>query len=303
MTSREDEVRIDEDVVDAIGALGNRTRLEILLALAEAQRERQERWLRMSFTELYDAVDVSSTSQFSYHLDRLVGPFVAETPEGYRLTDAGDRIVRTILAGLYENTRSFDETAVEGICVFCGTDSLVAAVDKSQFVVRCSSCDARVLTDLLPESQTRHRSASEIVDSVGARIWGSFTLIRDGVCPECYGPIDTDVDAHRHDGRTLYTLESTCRECWLTTHVPLEAVAVLHPAVAGFFWEHRIAVLEHPLWEFFEHIASRTVRTDVESVDPLAATVDITLDGETRRVEIDDDLIVTPVAQPDADDP
>ncbi|MDG5761463.1 ArsR family transcriptional regulator [Natronococcus sp. A-GB1] len=303
MTSRKDEARIDEDVVDAIGALGNRTRLEILLALAEAQRERQEQWLRMSFTELYDAVDVSSTSQFSYHLDRLVGPFLAETDDGYRLTYGGDKIVRTLLAGFYENARSFGDTEVDGVCVFCEGESLVATVEREQFVVRCDACESGLLTDLLPESQTRHRSASEIVDSVGARIWGSFTLIRDGVCPECYGPIDTDVDAHHHDGRTLYTLEGTCRECWLVVHAPLEAVAVLHPAVAGFFWEHGSAVLEHPLWEFFEHIASKTVRTDVESVDPLAATVEVTLDGETRRFEIDDELIVTPVAQPDADDP
>ncbi|MFU8868982.1 ArsR/SmtB family transcription factor [Natronococcus sp.] len=302
MTSRDDETRIDEDVVDAIGALGNRTRLEILLALAEAQRERQEQWLRLSFTELYDAVDVSSTSQFSYHLDRLVGPFLAETDGGYRLTYAGDRIVRTVLAGLYENTGSFDDTDVEGTCVFCGTDSLVATVDEEQFVVRCGRCDRRVLTDLLPESQTRHRSAPEIVDSVGTRIWGSFTLIRDGVCPECYGPIDTTAEAHRHDGRTLYTLESTCRECWLTIHVPLEAVAALHPAAAGFFRDHGHSVLERPLWEFFEHIASKTVTAEVETVDPLAATVEIALDGESRRFRVDDTLTVTPAPQPGADD-
>lgn len=302
MTARDDEMRIDEDVVDAIGALGSRTRLEILLALAGAQRERQEQWLRMSFTELYDAVGVSSTSQFSYHLDRLVGPFLAETGDGYRLTYAGDKIVRTILAGLYENTRSFDDTDVDGICVFCGTDSLVATVAEEQFVVRCASCDTRLLTDLLPESQTRHRSTSEIVDSVGVRIWGSFTLIRNGVCPECYGLIDTDVEAHRHDDRTLYTLESTCRECWITLHVPIEAVAVLHPAVTGFFWEHGISVLERPLWEFFEHIASKTVTTTVETVDPLAATFEIELDGESRRFEVDGELTVTPVSQPGTDD-
>ncbi len=287
---------IDQDVVDAIGALGNRSRLEILLALAEAERDRQEQWIRMTFTELYDAVDLESTSQFSYHLDRLVGPFVAEAADGYRLTYAGDKIVRTILAGLYENTRRFDDTDVGGSCVFCGTDSLVAAVDEEQFVVRCASCDTRLLTDLLPESQTRHRSASEIVDSVGTRIWGSFTLIRDGVCPECFGPIETTIDAHCHDGRTLYTLESTCRECWITFHVPIEAIAALHPAAAGFFWEHGIAVLERPLWEFFEQIATKTVTTDVETVEPFAATVEIALDGETGRFEIDDELTVMPIS-------
>ena len=89
-----DETRIDQAVIDAISALGNRTRLEILLALAIAERDRREQWLTLSFTDLYDAVDLDSTSQFSYHLDRLVGPFIAETPDGYRLTYGGDKIVQ-----------------------------------------------------------------------------------------------------------------------------------------------------------------------------------------------------------------
>jgi hypothetical protein len=76
---------------------------------------------------------------------------------------------------------------------------------------------------------------------------------------------------------------------------------VLHPAAAGFFWDHGISVLECPLWEFFEHIAAKTVTADVETVDPLAATVEIALDGELRRFEVDDDLTVTPVSQPDPD--
>lgn len=301
MTSRDDEARIDEDVVDAIGALGNRTRLEILLALVEAQRERQEQWLRMSFTELYDAVDVSSTSQFSYHLDRLVGPFLAETDDGYRLTYGGDKIVRTLLAGFYENTRSFDDTDVGGVCVFCESESLVATVDQERFVVRCDACESRLLTDLLPRSQTRHRSVTEIVDSVGARIWGSLALIRDGVCPECYGVVETTVGSHPHDDRTLYTLESTCRECWLTIHVPLEAIIARHPAGTAFFREHGVSAFERPLWEFFEYIVAGTVTIDVPTVDPLAATVEITLDGETRRFEVDDELTVTPVSQSEAD--
>jgi DNA-binding transcriptional ArsR family regulator len=302
MTSRDDETRIDEDVVAAVGALGNRTRLEILLALAEAQRERQEQWLQLSFTELYRAVDVESTSQFSYHLDRLVGPFLAETDGGYRLTYGGDKIVRTLLAGFYENTRSFDDTKVDGVCVFCESESLVATVDREQFVVRCDDCESGLLTDLLPRSQTRHRSAGEIVDSVGARIWGSVTLIRDGVCPECYGRVDTTVESHPHGDRTLYTLKSTCRECWLTINVPLEAVVARHPAGAAFFREHGVSLFERPLWEFFEHIVAETVTVDVETVDPLAATVEITLDGETRRLEVDDELTVTSLSRSGPDD-
>ncbi|ELY45174.1 ArsR/SmtB family transcription factor [Natronorubrum sulfidifaciens] len=287
--------QIDDEIVDALSSLGNRSRLEILLALADAQWERQEQWLTMSFTELYDAVDIASTSQFSYHLEQLLGWFIAETPEGYRLTYGGDKIVRTICSGLYESTPAFDDVAVGGCCVFCGGDSLVATVDEERFVVRCRDCETPLLVDHLPRSQTRNRSPQAVVDSVGYRIWSTYTLVRGDVCPECYGVVDTAVDAHDHDDVTAYTLAHTCRECRFMVHMPLEVTAAFHPAAVGFLWGHGISMLETPLWEFFEFIVTETITTDVASTAPLEAVVEITVDDETLRLAIDDSFRVTPI--------
>ncbi len=289
----EDETRIDQNVIDAVGALGNRTRLEILLALATAERDRQEQWLTLSFTDLFDAVDVDSTSRFSYHLDRLVGPFVAETPGGYRLTYGGDKIVRTALTGVYESARSFDAVDLEGVCVVCEEDALVAAVDEERFVVRCRSCEATLVTDLLSRSQTRNRSPAEIVDSVSHRIWSTSRLVRGGVCPECHGPVDTVANTYHHDADPLYALEHTCRECWFTVSIPLEVAAAFHPAAIGFCWNHGISLLETPLWEFFEFVVTGTITTEVASVDPLAASIEFTLGDETMCLRMDDSFAVT----------
>ena len=290
-----DQPRIDQDVIDAIGALGSRTRFEILLALATAERDRQEQCLTLSFTDLYDAVDVDSTSQFSYHLDRLVGPFIAETPDGYRLTYGGNKIVRTVLSGVYESAHSFDAVDLSGICVFCEGSSLVAAVDEERFVVRCRSCESTLLTDLLSRSQTRNRSPLEIVDSVSHRIWSTSLLVRGGVCPECHGPVDTVAETYHHDvaADPLYALEHTCRECWFTVSIPLEVSAAFHPAGIGFFWNHGISLFDTPLWEFFEFVITGTITTDVASVDPLAASFELTLNGETMRLRMDDSFTVT----------
>lgn len=286
-----DEKHLDQ-AVDAIGALDNRTRLEILLALAEAEQERQQQWLTLSFTELYDAVGIDSTSQFSYHLDQLVGQFVAETGDGYRLTYGGNKIVRTIRSGVYESSRSFDDVELSGVCLGCGDASLVATVDRERFVVRCRSCEATLLTDLLPRSQTRNRSAAAIVDSVGYRIWSLYTLVRGSVCPECFGQVDTVVGTHDPDGRTFHTLEHTCAECQFTIQMPIEVSAAFHPAVVGHFWDHGISLLDTPLWEFFEYIVTGAVTTTVARIDPLEATFEITFDDETLRLRMDDSLTV-----------
>lgn len=298
MTS-DDEPVVEPDVVDAIASLGNRNRLEILLALERAQRERREQWLSMTFSELYDAVDVESTSQFSYHLDRLVGPFLAETPEGYRLTYSGDRIVRTVRSGVYESAVAFDDAEVDGTCPFCSAAALVATVDHEHFRVRCEGCETALVTDVLPRSQTRNRTPSEIVDSVGRRIWGSALQVHGGVCPECNGCMNAALESHSHDGRTFYALEHACRECGLVVHLPIEVTAALHPAAIAFFWDWGVSVFDFPLWQFFDLLATDAVTTDVDSEDPLEATVTFVVDDHRRSLTVDDSLQVSPVATDD----
>ncbi|SDR17794.1 ArsR/SmtB family transcription factor [Natronobacterium texcoconense] len=286
---------IDEEAVDAIASLGNRQRLEILLALAEREHELQVRGNSMSFTELYDAVEVGSSSQFSYHLERLVGQFVAETDDGYRLTYSGDKIVRAVLSGLYEEISEFEDERISGACVFCEESGLLATLDDEQFVVRCETCDSRLLTDFFPRSQARDRTPSAIVSSFGTRIWGSYVMLRGDVCPECYGPVDTTVEAIEQDDRPPYLSVSTCRECNRVISFPVEVLAAFHPAAVGFLWRHGVDLFDLPLWEFFEYVVSGRVTTDPVSVEPFEVLVTFTIDDERLRLEVDGTGSVVPV--------
>ena len=220
MTREDTGERPDGDVAGAIGSLGDRRRLEILFALAEAERASGRMWKTLSFTELYDAVDLDSTSQFSYHLKRLVGPFLTETPDGYHLTYAGAKIARALRSGEYESTPEFEDRAVEGICVFCESTSLVATLADEQFLVRCRTCDSTLITDFFPRSQSRGRTPAETVESFGHRIWSSFVQLQGNVCPECYGRVETSVEALDPDlaarvrgEATRHSHVSACREC------------------------------------------------------------------------------------------
>ncbi|WP_255192873.1 DUF7351 domain-containing protein [Natronobeatus ordinarius] len=288
------DVHVDQEVIDAIGSLGNRTRLEIMLALAEAEREHRTQSYAMSFTDLYRAVDVDSTSQFSYHLTRLVGRFVAETEDGYHLTYAGSKVVRAVLSGSYESAPDFGTVEVAGVCVFCEAASLVATQDDDLLVVRCTACDSPLVTDSLSRSQARNRTPSEIVTSSGYRIWGSAVQLRGDVCPECHGRVDTVLEEHELDGRSTHLLASTCPECWLVLRLPLEIAAAFHPAAIGFFWDHGVSLLDLTLWEVLEYVTSGALAAEVESVDPTAATIELTLDEETLRLRMDETLTITP---------
>ena len=286
---------IDEAAVDAITSLANHQRLQILLALNEAEREHGQQWYPLSFTDLHDAVDIESSSQFSYHLEQLVSQFVSETPAGYRLTYSGNKIVRAIVSGVYESTPTFEDSEVDGVCAFCGAGSLLATLESEQFVIQCSSCESTLVNDFLPRSQTRNRTSSEIAESVGYRIWSTFLQVRGGVCPECFGCVETTVDSHSHpDGDAIHPIHvHSCRACWLVVSLPVEVTVAFHPVAQCLFWEHDISLLDVPLWEFFGFMTSGVITTDVVSEEPFAATFELTLGDETVGFSMDETAIVT----------
>ncbi|WP_123538460.1 winged helix-turn-helix domain-containing protein [Halosimplex salinum] len=291
--------RISEAVVEGIEALGSPQRLEILFALSEAEREHRRQWHTLTFTELHDAVAVESSSQFSYHLDRLVDQFVDETSDGYRLTYSGRKLIRSVLSGVYESTATFDERAVDGVCVFCEADSLVATLEQESFLVRCSACDTTLVNDCFPRSQSRNRSPAAIVESFGYRIWSSYVHLRGAICPECYGRVETTVEAHEVESQTRYTHGCSCSNCGFTIHLPVEVAVAFHPAALARFWEHGVSVLDTPLWELFEYVATDAFVTDAGpgGSDELVCT--LSLGDESLDFEIDETLRVSPLRAPD----
>lgn len=289
---------ISEDVVDAIEALGNRHRLQILVALAAAAWDHRDQRHTLSFTELHDAVDVESSSGFSYHLDQLVGRFVGETPDGYRLTHGGHKIVRTIRSGAYESSSGFEERAIDGVCVLCEEPSLLATLVDEEFRVRCGECESVLLTNSFPRSQARDRTPDGIVASFGHRIWGAYVHLYGSVCPECYGAVDTHVESHDIAGKTLYTHVSTCRECLFTIHTPVELAAAFHPTALQAFWNHGVSVVDVPLWEFFEYVSSDRIETELVSEDPIELACTISVGGESLRFAVGERLGATRIDAP-----
>jgi len=72
--------------------LGNETRVQILRELGDAGEP-------LAFSTLYDRVDVTDSSQYNYHLDKLLGHFVHRVDGEYALARPGERIVEAIRSG------------------------------------------------------------------------------------------------------------------------------------------------------------------------------------------------------------
>jgi DNA-binding transcriptional ArsR family regulator len=299
MGSEDHTTPIEERVIDSIEALANRQRLEILVALAERKYEDGAEPSAMSFTHLYDAVSCRSTSQFSYHLSQLVGRFVADTEDGYQLTYAGDKVRRALFSGLYESSHTFGPVAVEGTCPNCGAQSLRAHSADEQFTVECRQCETPILSDLFPRSIARERSPGEILDSFGYSIWAKYLFVRGGVCPECYGRLDTTVRRVAHGERSTSVSVSECRRCWFTVTFPIDVVVAFHPVVLEAFWNHGVSLLDIPLWELFRYTTTENWNTTVKAEAPFAASVEIVLDKTEIRLAVDDEPSVVVLEKTD----
>ncbi|MDS0301000.1 winged helix-turn-helix domain-containing protein [Halogeometricum sp. S1BR25-6] len=292
MDSEEPATDIDESVIKSIEALANQQRLEILVALAERKYDGEAETSAMSFTQLYDVVSCQSTSQFSYHLKQLVDRFIVETEDGYQLTYAGDKVRRALFSGLYEPSHVFDPVAVEGACPNCGARALDADSTEGRFTVECRECVTPIVSDLFPQSIAQERSTQEIVDSFGYGIWAKYLFVRGGVCPECYGLLDTTIQQLEREEHSMGVSINECRRCWFTVYFPIDVIVAFHPVVIEAFWQHGVSLLDIPLWELFEYTTAENWNTTVRAEEPFAASVEVVLDETEIRLAVDHQLSV-----------
>lgn len=83
---------------EAFAVLGNKTRISILLALEGSDDA-------LAYSELKREVGVCDSGRFNYHLEKLLGHFVVETDDGYRLRDIGRRAAEAVVAETFAPRR------------------------------------------------------------------------------------------------------------------------------------------------------------------------------------------------------
>lgn len=291
--SSEDDLSPDE----AFAILGNELRVEILRTLWTEERaeDGQREPTGLSFSELCERVDATNSSQFSYHLDRLDGAFVRSTDEGYRLTRAGEKVVRAILAGTYNERPDFEPVELEGLCPACQATCFEARHEDEILVVRCTDCETRLLSYALSPQQVENRTPREVVESADRYVREEFAMAIGGVCAECAGKMTSHVRPSGEPLQDRYLEVAECEGCGHRLTAPVEARLTYHPAVIAFYWERGVDVTDEPFWGTFTRLHSEEWETECLSSEPYEFRVVISLDGDELRVELDGDLEVRSV--------
>ncbi|WP_254841002.1 winged helix-turn-helix domain-containing protein [Natronomonas marina] len=279
--------------------LSDETRLDVLRTVAVAQHENKKTGVAaLSFSEIYDRVDVDDTSKLSYHLGELTGTFLRKHEDGYGFTHAGEQMVRFVLAENYRRPTEVGPIETEGGCQFCGETTVRAVLEDQYFMVYCTACDRGANAYRVRPAQVRDRRGADLIDAVAREQAGDLLKTRRGVCPDCAGRIETEVwdatDIRFPDEIPVsFITGSECRECLRFLSLPLPIAAAYHPASISFHWERGIDILESGVWEFNRFLHDGRWTSERVDTDPERYRVEFRRDTASLRLLLDGSATVT----------
>jgi DNA-binding transcriptional ArsR family regulator len=272
---------------EAFSLVANETRLGILEALWRADSR------PVRFSDLREAVGMRDSAQFNYHLGKLTEQFVTKSDEGYDLRHAGEKVVRAVLAGSFNEHPHVEPFPVEGACAWCA-GPLEAHYEDEMFSVVCEDCERRHGRYSFPPGGLHDRTDEEVMRAFDQRVRHLHCLAADGVCPECNGRmetvLETEGDCCLSDGLRA---DHVCAQCNYSMCSTVGLSLLDKSPVVAFYDEHGIDLASRPYWTLDWCVGDEAVT--VRSADPWELVVDVELDGDGLAVTLDDELNVVSV--------
>lgn len=283
---------------DAFSVLANGDRLDILLALGDANERTAVHSL--SFEELRRRSGVSDSGRFNYHLQQLRDVFVTKDGDEYDLLYPGVVLYRAVRADLFTARPRIEKFDVGADCLQCGT-GLHGHYRNQIMVLDCPDCGHLALKYYVPPAVLRDGSVDDILAAGDTYSRRDVMTVAAHVCPTCGNRITHEVLPEAEESSELaadideVAVVHYCFHCdhFLTTSV--SALLLYEPAVVAFLFEHGLDALGTPLWEL--DLGSLST-VEIRDGDPAALIARFSVGGDTLTVELDDDLTVTATESP-----
>ncbi len=302
----------DPQAIESFALLSDPTRLSILIALWEHEFPHGATSC-LSFSELRQRVGIRDSGKFNYHLDQLSGEFIERTEEGYSLSRAGARFVRTVISWTGAEDVAFDDSEVETRCPFCDAPLLVRYRDES-FVAECQGCDGggaivdnKLAKAIFPPAGVENRTPDEVLHAATRYILHITHVMLDGVCPVCACAVEHELSVcpdhdttegicETCDSRFAGFVRMACSSCRAPNSAPVWLILIDHPAVITFYHERGIE-FDSTTWDgVFERYP--TCNEQVISTDPPAVKVTFQEAADELEIVLNEALEAEVIARP-----
>lgn len=294
---------------EAFAVLGNETRLDIVRVLWQSGAmylydDVDETTQTIPYSDLRQSVDVEDSGKFNYHLSKLQPHFVTKTDDGYRLSGAGKKIARTVVAvsGTSPDTRA----ELDVSCPLCESP-IQASYDDTWLRFTCTECeglfgdaapDGTLLNENFPQAGVASRDVVSAYRTKLYRCILDMLYLMQGICRECASPVeasvtvcDDHVDQHPCNSCGRHSeawAELRCGTCQFAKRLPVEFCTLgLLPTLA-FLYDHGIDLFDPSLQEMVE-IVDTQFSLGV-SRDPLRLTVTVEGGDEHLVLTLDSTL-------------
>ena len=284
--------RTDERLLpaEAFTLIGNGTRIAILQALLDANAENTP----VSFTDLFERVDMDDSANFNYHLQQLTNHFIKQTGGGYQFRHPGRKVVSAIFAGTLTDRAQLGFFPVEGSCYACDGDLHGWYVDEV-LTIGCIDCATIQVSYPFPPGGLDDRTPDELLQAFHHYVRHHYCLAADGVCPECTGPMETALIRDPDEAADLdVAVEHTCQRCGYDLRSTVGVNLLDCGEVLLFHSKRGVDLSTEPFWHFDWCVSDR--RTTVLSEDPLRVRIDIPCAGDEFQIVLDDTLAVLETA-------
>lgn len=294
MTARTGDRTADiDETADLLSLLDDPTRLEMLVTLGDATHPRGTE--AFAFSDFRAAVDVTDSGRFNYHLDQLRGTFIEETENGYRPTYPGLVLYMLIRSGALTTAESRPPADTEIACVACD-EAVEASYDAQLLRLQCPGCETLYTRIHVPpgcvegtEGPHRFRAAIQYT-------FREVLPLRHGVCPNCGGSAEHDVLEPTDRRREIEqpSIVYSCQECdyWMQTGFGMPTA--LAPSVRSVFQEHGVDLLSGRTNQILQFMLPNALT--VIARNPWTVEMQVSLNGETLSIEVDETLTVTDVS-------
>lgn len=281
---------------EAFTALADETRIAILRALWGTEGH------VATFSKLREAVGIRDSGQFNYHLDKLLGLYVAKTDDGYELTEAGTEINGAIESGAYTMQASIEPIALDQSCLTCG-DRRTLYYEGETVRIECESCPINS-EFVVPPSVFIDVDREAVPTVAGQYLRSMFNHLDAGFCWYCDGRVESVVEPAVDPSEDIPDDVSQsfvdklvdfpfvvyeCNRCGVQSTTGLRHALLDRREVVEFHLDNGMDIDDRSIWEVANIGLDRASILDRE---PVRAAVTYSLSDETLSLVVNENCTI-----------
>lgn len=277
---------------------GNEIRTKIIHTFGEAYIQEGPSHA-LSFSELRSRTDTDiDPAQLNYHLQKLVGHFVAKTDGGYVLHPKGKQVYLALQAGTFEQRERQVSVKAQFDCYYCQAP-VRATLSGARAKVACPECEYTYLDTYTISPLGAYEDEMAAFEQFSKYTHHKLLGYARGICQTCGNAMESqlvsskaisDLGVGPPNERPEVYVRLSCDNCGTCFNLFVGIVLLVDLEFITFCYNHGVDILSTPYWELEFAVTDKPVT--VHSTDPWEVALRVTLGDDTFELVVDSELNV-----------